>query len=84
MASESIMLLVGFVDRKDNIYNAAALPYYRSHFTGLCRGGKYLEAILALGFEKGMVKDIIDRVDRNEYKRRQSPPGIKITPRALG
>jgi NH3-dependent NAD+ synthetase len=34
------------------------------------------EAILALGFEKGMVKDIIDRVDRNEYKRRQSPPGI--------
>jgi NAD+ synthase (glutamine-hydrolysing) len=23
-------------------------------------------------------------VDRNEYKRRQSPPGIKITPRGLG
>lgn len=45
---------------------------------------KDLEGILALGFEKGMVKDIIDRVDRNEYKRRQSPPGIKITPRALG
>ncbi len=43
-----------------------------------------LEGILALGFEKGMVKNIIDRVDRNEYKRRQSPPGIKITPRALG
>jgi NAD+ synthase (glutamine-hydrolysing) len=31
-----------------------------------------------------MVKDIIDKVDRNEYKRRQAPPGIKITPRALG
>jgi NAD+ synthase (glutamine-hydrolysing) len=45
---------------------------------------KDLEGILALGFEKSMVKDIINRVDKNEYKRRQSPPGIKITPRALG
>jgi NAD+ synthase (glutamine-hydrolysing) len=35
-ASASITLLVGFVDRKDDIYNAAALPYFRSHFTGLC------------------------------------------------
>ncbi len=45
---------------------------------------KDLEGMLALGFKKKMVKNIIDRVDRNEYKRRQSPPGIKITPRALG
>jgi NAD+ synthase (glutamine-hydrolysing) len=45
---------------------------------------KDLEGIFTFGFEKGMVKNIIDRVDRNEYKRRQSPPGIKITPRALG
>lgn len=45
---------------------------------------KDLEAIVAQGFEPDMVKGIIDRVDRNEYKRRQSPPGIKITPRALG
>jgi NAD+ synthase (glutamine-hydrolysing) len=43
-----------------------------------------LEGILALGFERGIAKNVIDRVDRNEYKRRQSPPGIKITPRALG
>jgi len=45
---------------------------------------KDVEKIVALGFEREMVKNIIDRVDRNEYKRRQSPPGIKITPRALG
>ncbi len=30
------------------------------------------------------VKKIIQMVDKNEYKRRQSPPGIKITPRAFG
>jgi NAD+ synthase (glutamine-hydrolysing) len=45
---------------------------------------KDLEAIVAQGFGSDMVKSIIDRVDTNEYKRRQSPPGIKITPRALG
>ena len=45
---------------------------------------KDLEAIVAQGFKPDMVKSIIDRVNRNEYKRRQSPPGIKITPRALG
>ena len=31
-----------------------------------------------------LVKEIIEKVDRNEYKRRQSPPGIKITPKAFG
>jgi NAD+ synthase (glutamine-hydrolysing) len=27
---------------------------------------------------------VIRMVDRNEYKRRQSPPGVKITPKAFG
>ena len=31
-----------------------------------------------------LVKNIITMVDRSEYKRRQAPPGIKITPRAFG
>ena len=45
---------------------------------------KGADEIVALGFAPEMVREIIDRVDRNEYKRRQGPPGIKITPRALG
>ena len=31
-----------------------------------------------------LVKNIVTMVDRSEYKRRQAPPGIKITPRAFG
>jgi NAD+ synthase (glutamine-hydrolysing) len=31
-----------------------------------------------------MVHDVVRMVDRNEYKRRQAPPGIKITPKAFG
>ncbi|MCD4830973.1 MAG: NAD+ synthase [Anaerohalosphaeraceae bacterium] len=40
--------------------------------------------IIAKGFDSEIVQDVIRLVDRNEYKRRQSPPGVKITPKALG
>lgn len=40
--------------------------------------------IVKRGFDKKMVEQVIQMLDRNEYKRRQSPPGIKITPRAFG
>ncbi len=43
-----------------------------------------LEEIVAMGFDEAVVKRIMSMVDRNEYKRRQAPPGIKITPRAFG
>lgn len=40
--------------------------------------------LVEAGFDEATVRRIIGLVDRNEYKRRQSPPGIKITPRAFG
>jgi len=43
-----------------------------------------LEDIVQRGFEKDTVQRVIRMLDRNEYKRRQSPPGVKITPRAFG
>ena len=42
------------------------------------------EQIIAAGFKQEDVARAISLVDRNEYKRRQSPPGIRITPRAFG
>jgi NAD+ synthase (glutamine-hydrolysing) len=45
---------------------------------------KDLEEIAKMGFKENMIKEVIKMVDRNEYKRRQSPPGVKITHRALG
>jgi NAD+ synthase (glutamine-hydrolysing) len=36
------------------------------------------------GFPPQMVSDVARMVDRNEYKRRQAPPGVKITPKAFG
>lgn len=43
-----------------------------------------VEEIVSLGFDENLVKQVIKMVDLNEYKRRQSPPGIKITVRAFG
>jgi NAD+ synthase (glutamine-hydrolysing) len=42
------------------------------------------EAIISQGFNEDMVWDVLNMVDKNEYKRRQAPPGIKITPKAFG
>ena len=42
------------------------------------------DEILAMGCDPETVQRVIHMVDRSEYKRRQAPPGIKITPRNFG
>jgi NAD+ synthase (glutamine-hydrolysing) len=43
-----------------------------------------IEEIVGRGFDEALVRRVVGMVDRNEYKRRQAPPGIKITTRAFG
>ncbi len=51
---------------------------------------KYIEQdkspseIIALGFDANTVKRVVKMVNRNEYKRRQAPVGVRITGRAFG
>ncbi len=45
---------------------------------------KGMEEILAMGFDRDVVEDVIRRVDHNEYKRQQAPPGIRVTTKAFG
>ncbi|MCY4264890.1 MAG: NAD(+) synthase, partial [Gammaproteobacteria bacterium] len=42
------------------------------------------EAIIAEGFQEEEVKHVLHLVDLNEYKRRQSPPGVRLTRRGFG
>jgi NAD+ synthase (glutamine-hydrolysing) len=42
------------------------------------------EEMLAMGFERKTVERVMRMVDTSEYKRRQAPPGVKITTRAFG
>jgi NAD+ synthase (glutamine-hydrolysing) len=46
--------------------------------------GRSAREIVEDGFEDAVVRDIISKVDRNEYKRKQAAPGLKITPLAFG
>jgi NAD+ synthase (glutamine-hydrolysing) len=55
-------------------------PILKKYIEGL----KGSEEIVSLGFAPVIVHKVISMVDRSEYKRRQSPPGIKITPLAFG
>ncbi len=40
--------------------------------------------MVAAGHDEATVRRVMRMVDVAEYKRRQSPPGVKITPRAFG
>ena len=42
------------------------------------------DAIIHRGFDKKVVRYVVELVDRNEYKRRQSPVGIRLTERGFG
>jgi NH3-dependent NAD+ synthetase len=43
-----------------------------------------IDQIVAMGFDRDTVIRVARLVDRSEYKRRQTAPGIKITPRNFG
>ena len=45
---------------------------------------KGIEEIIAAGFERVMVEDILRRIRINEYKRKQGALGLKVRPRAFG
>ena len=42
------------------------------------------DELIAAGFDKDLVKRVIAMVDKAEYKRRQYPPGTKVSKRAFG
>jgi NAD+ synthase (glutamine-hydrolysing) len=51
---------------------------------GYVEQDKSPQQLVESGLPKDVVQRVIRMVDRNEYKRRLSPPGIKITPKAFG
>jgi NAD+ synthase (glutamine-hydrolysing) len=46
--------------------------------------GESTRDIVSAGFAEEVVRDVVRKVDLNEYKRKQAPPGLKITPLAFG
>jgi len=72
---------------KDNQTDQDSLPAYEmldGILRGLIEGEKSVDDLVAAGFERAVVLRVWKMLDRAEYKRRQAPPGVKITPRAFG
>jgi NAD+ synthetase len=63
------------------------LPPYEildSILKGYIEDFKSVEELVDMGFDRKLVKDVISRIDRNEYKRHQAAPGLKVTSKAFG
>jgi NAD+ synthase len=50
----------------------------------LIEGESSIDSVVAEGYDRATVLRVWKLLDRAEYKRRQAPPGVKITPRAFG
>ena len=72
---------------RPNQRDADTLPPYEtldSILEAYVEEDKSVDEIAAMGFDEGLVKRVMAMVDGSEYKRRQAPPGVKISPRAFG
>jgi len=72
---------------RENQKDIDSLPQYDKLdrvLKGYVEEDKSASQLIEEGLPKNVVKQVINMVDRSEYKRRQSPPGIKITPKAFG
>jgi len=72
---------------KPNQFDQDSLPPY-DVLDGILKAyvedTKGIDEIIRMGFDEKIVREIIRKVNRNEYKRRQAAPGIKVTSKAFG
>jgi NAD+ synthase len=59
-------------------------PVLDAILEGLVEGEQSVDAMVAAGHDRATVLRVWRMLDRAEYKRRQAPPGVKITRRAFG
>ena len=62
-------------------YRHRTLEVGRVNLTALRRERLEIEA---RGFDRATIGRVLDLVKRNEYKRRQAPPGVRVSRRAFG
>ncbi|KXK31374.1 MAG: NAD+ synthase [Candidatus Brocadia sinica] len=72
---------------KPNQFDQDSLPPY-DVLDGILKAyvedARGIDEIIRMGFDEKVVREIIRKVNRNEYKRRQAAPGIKVTSKAFG
>ena len=84
---EEVILRPPSAELKEGQKDEDSLPPYQELDTILhayVEEDASFKEILGLGFSEEVVRRVIRMVDSSEYKRRQAPPGVKITPKAFG
>jgi NAD+ synthase (glutamine-hydrolysing) len=84
---DRVMVKAPTAELRENQKDTDSLPPYEvldPILKAYVEEDRSLAQIVDMGWDEATVKRIIRLVDRNEYKRRQAPPGVKITPRAFG
>jgi NAD+ synthase (glutamine-hydrolysing) len=84
---ERVLTKAPTAELKPNQKDVDSLPPYEELdpiLRGYIEDELSLDELVAAGNKPETVARVIKMVDRSEYKRRQSPPGVKITPRAFG
>ncbi|MCM8764092.1 MAG: NAD+ synthase [Candidatus Omnitrophica bacterium] len=84
---ESILTRAPTAELRPNQKDTDSLPPYETLDRILkmyIEQDRSADEIIKAGFDRKLVENVVKMVDRSEYKRRQSPPGIKITPRSFG
>jgi len=72
---------------KPNQKDSDTLPEYAlldKILAAFIEQGKSIPEMMKAGLPEGEVLRTLDFIDKSEFKRRQYPPGVKITPRAFG
>ncbi|MGB9612610.1 MAG: NAD+ synthase [Candidatus Margulisiibacteriota bacterium] len=84
---ESVIKRAPTAELKPNQTDQDTLPPYEildPIMRAYVEQNKSLKQIVNLGFDEATVKKVVSMIDRSEYKRRQAPPGPRITSRAFG
>lgn len=84
---KSIILRAPTAELRPHQKDRDTLPPYElldKILEGYIEGDSPIDRIVKMGIPKALAYKVKRMVDRNEYKRRQAPPGVKITPKAFG
>jgi NAD+ synthase (glutamine-hydrolysing) len=84
---ESVMTKPPSAELRPDQKDTDSLPPYEildPILTAYVEEDKSIDELIEAGNESSIVRRVARLVDFSEYKRRQAPPGIKITPRAFG
>ena len=72
---------------RENQFDSDTLPPYDvldRILAAFVEDNRSVDEIVAQGFDRATVVRVLDMVKRNEYKRRQAPPGVRVSGRAFG